>query len=235
MFGYFGKGTIAPAPGITPPITGKVDCGPIPLAPCPGGGPRTCVPKQPGAKKGTWTCEGMDAVKAAAPTEPTLKTQPTTSTKPTNVQSQLDLLRQMIAEKRAEKMSEIEALHEKQAKQAAYMTGAASAGPRSESEVAIGVSTGYYQGYNHQFGDVTQMELVTQEVKKATDLVKALTEDVKTGSASRSELARAMANLNRKVKDAKKISQLQGFGETKSHKPLLILAAVGLAIYLLNR
>jgi hypothetical protein len=207
MFGYFGKGYMAPPPG-APPV-GK---------------------SQPEDAK----LPADEAVLRAEEFRP-----------PGLIQSRLAQLRAEIAAKRRGREGKVQALHAMQAKQAAYGRGETSAGKRSESEVAIGVSSGYYKpaawaGYNHRFGDLTdEIADSASEVKKATELVKALTEDIKTGSATSSELKRALADLARKAKRAeylaKQTGELKGYGEEEKSpwSFITIIAGIGLLAFFL--
>lgn len=218
MFGYFGKGYVAPAPGAPPEtaagtaatevnqnVQNEMEDEELP--------PSAVITPQ------------MISSKAAVPTSQN-----------SGIESRLAELRAEIAARKAAKDAELAALRAKQAKQAAYGRGETSTGTRSESEVAIGVSSGYYSGY---LGDLTsEITNSADEVRKATDLVKALTLDVKTGSATSGELQRAMKDLNRKAaraaKLAKKTGQLKGYGEEKkSHMPLATLVVIGILAYFL--
>ena len=212
MFGYFGKGYLAPAPG---------------------------APPEAAAAKAA--AEAEIGVEEELPPSAVIsrRVAKTPATGRSGViGSRLQELRAEIAARRREKQAKIQALHARQAKQAAYGRGETSRGRRSESEIAIGVSSGYYSGYNQRFGDLTEeVSQAAIDVQKATDLVKALTEDVKTGSATRSELKRAMKSLTIKAKRATKLAEksgeLAGFGEEKSPwPPLAVLAGLGVLFYL---
>lgn len=220
MFGYFGKGYIAPAPG-APPETAAAKA----AADADQG-----VVQQIEAED-----EDLPAVRGPFPGKAPAGAPPTV------IQSRLAQLRAEIEARRQAKQAKLAALHATQAKQAAYGRGETSSGKRSESEVAIGVSTGYYNGYGNykRFGDLTkEIADSSEEVRKATELVKALTEDIKTGSATRSELQKAMRNLAIKAKKAKALAQkaegLEGYGEEKkSFWSFAPLVAVGILIFFL--
>jgi hypothetical protein len=216
MFGFFGKGVVTPPPTAT----------------------------------GTDTDPAKDAAKGPVVISPVRETPeeflpefaPKGKAKgqPSEVQAKLQALRAALAAKRArihvdaeaEQQAKLAALRAMQAKQAAYGRGATSKGRRSESEIAIGVSTGYY-GYDHNFGRFgDQIDRISDEVLKATDLVKTLTKEVNQGLATPDELERAIADLNEKVARAKLLAAkkgLSGLGEEKPKRSILtfvIVAAV---------
>jgi ElaB/YqjD/DUF883 family membrane-anchored ribosome-binding protein len=208
MFGYFGKGYMAPPPGAPPT---EKDAAKLPVSAA--------------------EIDEVTIIAASPPSEDTL------------IQSRLAQLRAEIAAKKMGKEMQIQALRARQAKQAAYGRGETSAGKRSESEIAIGVSSGYYSGYNgynQRFGDLTdEIADSANEVKKATQLVKALTEDIKAGSATSSELKKAMKDLTRKAKKAELLAnqagELKGYGEEEKSpwSFITIIAGIGLLAFFL--
>ena len=248
MFGYFGKGYYAP-----PPAGGEAEakaeaktkakaksgsgspCGPPSRQLCRVGKklqPKICV-------DGAWTCPPSKfAPRGFSPTTPAAPAAPV-------AYSKLAALREAIRAKRAraektaesEEAAKLAAHRARQAKQAAYGRGASSKGKRSESEIAIGVSSGYY-GYDHHFGNFgDEINQISAEVLQATQIVKSLTKDVNAGMAKPEELEAAIVALNKKVKLAKALAKekgLSGLGEEKtSRKPIFAILAVCLIVWFL--
>lgn len=222
MFGYFGnflgnfgsKGAYTPPPGAPPPSeTTETETEEDAF---PGGKP---MPGRP--KLGPW--------------EITSKSRASSSDDV--VKSRLSQLRAAIAARRAEKTAKLRALRARQAKQAAYGRGETSTGKRSESEIAIGVSSGYYSGLGSLDAEI---DAAGAEVVKATSLVKALTKDLKAGGATSTELQQAMASLAEKAKIAKelseKVSSLKGYGEeAMSPWPIASVVVLGALAWWLLR
>ena len=95
----------------------------------------------------------------------------------------------------------------------------------------MGGRTGY--GGLAGFGQAEQAAVnqAAIEVRKATSVVEGLTKDVKMGMATKSELEKAMANLDQKIAAAQQISKqygLSGYGNTDSKiKPMyLVIGAI---------
>lgn len=133
-------------------------------------------------------------------------------------------------------MAKVQAIRAMQAKQAAYGRDTVQARPKSagyatESEKIMGGRTGY--GGLAGFGQAEQAAVnqAAIEVRKATSVVEGLTKDVKMGMATKSELEKAMANLDQKIAAAQQISKqygLSGYGNTDSKiKPMyLVIGAI---------
>jgi len=222
MFGYFGKSIALPGGGPPPPE--GTEAPEAPEAPSgPSSGPPSGPPKAPAFRR---------------PGVPRARVK---DDEDDEVSSRLDILRRTIARRRKDKESAVEALHARQRRQAAYGRGETSSGRRSESEIAVGVSSGYYSGYDHRFGDAqaideasTEVSAAGDEVMKAIAVVKAVTKDLKAGVATRAELQAAMNSLTKKIKIAKelseKVSQLEGYGEVGMGGAVLKLAWTGMGV-----
>jgi len=168
------------------------------------------------------------------------------------IRDQVSLLRQQVEAQRAAKEAQIQALHEMQAKQAAYGRDTVQkrppkAGYATEAEKIMGGSTGYYAGFGRYpgLGYLGTMQTLTQDVASATaDVEKALaavkqvSKDVKSGIVPRTDLEAAIKDLQQKAARAKQLSQaakgLAGYGESKSNS-MWILAVVGILAFLLLR
>jgi len=87
----------------------------------------------------------------------------------------------------------------------------------------------------------TTLVQATADVKTSTAVVKKLTADVKIGLASRSDLLRAMVDLDTKIKIAQKLAgegkALSGyFGEeTLKRNTLLIMLGAAVLLFFLTR
>lgn len=85
----------------------------------------------------------------------------------------------------------------------------------------------------------TNLTQATSNVKLATNLVLKLTKDVKIGVGSRSELLKAMQDLDSKIKIAKNLSNkktLNGYlGDSSLQSNIVMILGVILAVFFLIR
>ncbi len=235
MFGYFGKGVVAPPP-TTPPTTP----GTIPL-----------LPISPMTTAGDAALTAEEGVAEEVPNQGLY--QPATGTTiPANegptendiIRSRLQALQASIAAKKAEQEAKVQAVQAMQAKQAAYgrdtqQVRPKEAGYATESEKIMGGQTGYgnYSPYGY-FGQTT-VDQAASEVQQATKVVERLTYDVKKGMATKSELKAAMDDLSKKIDIAKEVAKqagLSGYGNdtSKSWSPLWIIVVIGIAWFFLK-
>ena len=223
MFGFFGKGII------TQP-----------------------APVQPALSPTTQTASSEPMViSPIAPISPIPEPKPQVDPEEEQIRAHLAMVKWQIENQKAKKEAKIQALREKQAKQAAYGRDTVQkrppkAGYATEAEKIMGGSTGYYKpptasglGY---FGTVQTLaqdvNTARKDVEKALAIVKELSKDVKAGVAPRSDLERALKELERKINRTKQLSQaakgLDGYGESKKN-PWWILPVIGVIAFIALR
>jgi hypothetical protein len=170
---------------------------------------------------------------------------------PSEIEIQLAQLRQSVEAKKLEKDREVSAVQEMQRKQAEYgrdtrQIKPKQAGYSTEAEKIMGGGTGYYakpaplSGLGNLGATTAQVATVTGEVTRLTNVVKQLTKDVEVGMVPRSELEKAIKQLQDKSQEAKTLtSQLSdwtgnlGGSEDIAWKlgKLLALLAIGYGVY----
>ena len=230
MFGYFGKGFIAPPPAVADLFA------PTPNVPL--------MPVSPNTPADAAALTAEQGVAQEVPDLPEYQPDPSlpTSTAPSEtdmMRSRLAKLRAEIEAKRTKQMAKVKAIRAKQAKQAAYGRDTRQARPKSagyatESEKIMGGQTGY--GGLSGFGQAEKAAInnAAAEVRQATSVVESLTKDVKMGMATKSELERAMNTLDQKIAAAQQVSKqygLQGYGNTDSKLSPLLLVGGAIILY----
>jgi len=211
MLGYFGKNqmvTPSPAPSETsaksvPAATARIAISPSPSPPS--------LPPPP----------------TPQPRPAPIEQKP----EPSEIEIQLSQLRQSVEAKRLGKEREVQAVQEMQRKQADYGRDTKQIKPReagysTEAEKIMGGGTGYYakptplSGLGYLSATTAEVTAVSGEVTRLTNIVKQLTKDVEAGMVPRSELARAIAQLQEKSQEAKVLtSQLSGLGDALDMSP----------------
>lgn len=223
-FGYFGKGFVAPAPEPGPSE------------------PTAAIKAEAAVEEGVTTEFEPEAFETPKSTIIPAQESPENAA----IRARLAMIKSTVAAQKAEKDSKLQALHEKQAKQAAYGRDVTQARPKeagyaTESEKIMGGQTGY-GNYSH-LGKYSQLgqplEQAADNIRRATKVVEQVTKDVKMGMATSSELEVAMADLTKKVKEAQAIEKstkgLKGYGEeTKGWSPFWIVAVIGVLYFLLK-
>lgn len=167
---------------------------------------------------------------------------PSTSGGGDEVSARLMQLRQAVEAKRRAREAEIQNVREQHWRQSTYGRDTVQnrpdrAGYATESEKLMGGRTGYYQKPApapapapaiQGLGAASELNQAAAEVERASEIVKRVTADVKAGIVPRSDLARAIADLNEKSKKAKSLTQLSGLSDGIKYAPWL-LGAVGVA------
>lgn len=149
---------------------------------------------------------------------------------PSEIDIQLQNLRIAVAAKRQAKEAKIRSVQETQQKQAAYGRDTTQlrpekAGYATEAEKLMGGQTGYSKPASALAGlgvltqDVVNM---TSEITRLTSVVKQLTKDVAAGVVPRSELLKAIDELQARSSEAKKLtSELSGWTDSPTSKILI--------------
>jgi hypothetical protein len=212
MLGYFGKNGI-----VTPP--------PAAVASEPG------IVAQPGVPAATARAELVDTPAILRPTAPAPMTPtPAPPSENREIEMKLAQLRAAVEAKRGEKEAEIRSVQEMQQKQAAYgrdveQIRPPKAGYATEAEKLMGGQTGYARpisGLGSLGAATAEVSYLTDEITKLTNVVKQLTKDVGVGLVPRSELLKAIQDLQAKSIEAKKLTaQLSGWVDNPTPKLLL--------------
>lgn len=216
-FGYFGKGVILPPPA-------------APAAP-------------------STTNSQTVPVTVATGVEETTTLKP--SSGQDEVAAKLAQLREAIEAKRMAKEAELQNVREQHWRQATYGRDTVQdrpdrAGYATESEKLMGGRTGYYQKVEtpapapapapalQGFGASEELNKATQELNFAAQGVKRLTADVKAGTATKSDLAKAVEDLKQK---SIRVKELSGFNQVEpswhsylSENRTLVLVVIGLLV-----
>lgn len=225
MLGYFGKsGTVTPpptaAPGVAPPET-------------------TGVPAATARAELTSSAPAPTTPVPAAIAEPAAPV----SSENQEIAMRLARLRAAVDAKRGAKEAEVRSVQEMQQKQAAYgrdveQVRPPKAGYATEAEKLMGGQTGYARpmsGLGALGAATQQVADLTAEITRLTNVVKQLTKDVGMGVVPRSELLKAVKDLQSKSVEAKKLAtQLSGWADDGTSVKLVkvgLLAAVGFGIY----
>ena len=225
MLGYFGKNGIVPPPAGVPAAQVQAELISKPAA-------STAVEAED-------ELEPQAIPVAAAPMDP--------------VAAKLAQLRAAVDAKRAQKEAEVRSIQEMQRRQAEYGRDTQQyrppqAGYATEAEKLMGGQTGYarpqpapaapvapgtIQGLAGLGALTNQVSAVTDDLTRLTAIVKQLTKDVKAGVVPRSELEKAVKELQQKSAEAKLVSkQLSGWVDTSGTTKVVIGLAALLGGYL---
>lgn len=223
MFGYFGKSAI--------------------VAPPPTSGPEKAASAPQGVSASVARAELVTQPEASAATEAPELTESQV------IDQQLMQLRAAVAAKRMSKEAQIRAVQETQQKQAAYGRDTTQlrpekAGYATEAEKLMGGQTGYSARPTPAptvaglagLGALTQdVSHLTTEITRLTNVVKQMTKDVADGMIPRSELQKAVSDLQTKSAQAKKLtSELSGLVDNPLPRVLLLSGSL-VAIYLVYK
>jgi hypothetical protein len=224
MLGYFGKnGIVTPPPAAVPSESGKI-------AP-------------PGVPAATARAELVSATPAPRPTAPAPMTPtPAPPSENREIEMKLAQLRAAVDAKREGKEAEVRSVQEMQQKQAAYgrdveQKRPPKAGYATEAEKLMGGQTGYARPMSGlgSLGTVTEVvSNLTDEITRLTNVVKQLTKDVGAGLVPRSELLKAVQDLQTKSIEAERLTaQLSDWADNPTPKLLLVggLLVGGYLIY----
>jgi len=149
---------------------------------------------------------------------------------PTEIEIKLAQLRAAVEAKKEGKEAEVQSVQEMHRKQAEYgrditQIRPPKAGYATEAEKLMGGQTGYARslsGLGLLGATTEQVSVLTNEIVKLTNIVKQLTKDVGLGIVPRSELLRAVKELQDKSLEAKRLStQLSGWVDNPMPKLLL--------------
>lgn len=202
MLGYFGKNGVVPAPAGVPAATAQVELV---------GQPTSTAPPPPQE-----VAQEPQVQPASAPAEQD------------EVSMRLAQLRATIEAQRASREAEVRKVQEMQRQQAAYgrdteQLRPQSAGYATEAEKLMGGQTGYARPISGLGSITSQVTSATEDLNKLTAVVKQLTKDVEAGVVPRSELVKAVQELQQKSTEAKKLSkELSGWVDTSTTTKLLV-------------
>lgn len=212
MLGYFGKsGIVTPPPAAAQPETAKTAGVPAATA------------------RAELITTPMTPIMSIAPAAP-LAPPPAPPTENQEIEMKLAQLRAAVGAKRGEKEAEVRSVQEMQQKQAAYgrdveQKRPPKAGYATEAEKLMGGQTGYARsmsGLGSLGAATAEVSNLTDEITRLTNVVKQLTKDVGLGVVPRSELLKAIQDLQAKTIQAKKLTaQLSGWVDNPMPKLLL--------------
>lgn len=225
MLGYFGKnGIVTPPPAATQPEPTKI--------------------AQPGVPAATARAELVTTSPPSPRPSAPVAAPATTPVSAENreIEMKLAQLRAAVDAKRGEKEAEVKSVQEMQQKQAAYgrdveQKRPPKAGYATEAEKLMGGQTGYARpmsGLGSLGAATAEVSNLTDEITRLTNIVKQLTKDVGVGLVPRSELLKAIQDLQDKSIEAKKLTaQLSGWADNPMPKLLLVggLLVGGYLIY----
>ena len=238
MLGYFGKnGIVTPPPAAAPGVTQPKTTG-VPAA--------TARAELTSPAPAASPVHAPVPIQAPAPAPAPVSAAPSPAAGPSENQEiamQLSQLRAAVDAKREEKESEVRSVREMQQKQAAYgrdveQVRPPKAGYATEAEKLMGGQTGYARpmsGLGSLVSATQQVADLTSEITRLTAVVKQLTKDVAMGVVPRSELLKAVKDLQSKSVEAKQLAtQLSGWADDGTSVKLVkvgLLAAMGFGIY----